>query len=137
VIDPFFYGEKYLEAIAKTFGEKGEAVAKTALRRWDLAGGKELKPVTLLQSVGVSVRVSPDKRYMFAPIRNDSYHWTVYALETGELVGRITTEGTSNMGVLDSRVYVSWGDEEGRDFLIARDLKSGKTLWTLPLQDRR
>jgi hypothetical protein len=138
VIDPFFFGEKYLEQIAKVFGEKGEAIAKAALRRWDLTRGKELKPVTFRHSVGISVRVSPDKRYGFAPIlRNDRYHWTVFSLETGKSVGRITTEGTSDMGVLGSRVYMSWGDEKGRDLLIALELKSGRTLWTLRLRDGR
>jgi hypothetical protein len=138
VFDPFFFGEKYLERIAKIFGEKGEAIAKTALRRWDLPSGKEFKPVTFRQSVGVRVHVSPDKRYVFAPIRRkDMYHWRVFSLETGKPVGRIRTEGISDMGVLGSRVYMSWGDEEGRAFLIARDLKSGKTLWTLRLHDAR
>jgi hypothetical protein len=137
VFDPLFFGQKYLEAVAKTFGEKGEAIVKTALRRWDLASGKEFKPVTFFQSVGVSVQVSPDKRYVFAPIRKDNYYWTVFSLETGERVGKVTTEGTSDMGVLGSRVYMSWSDENGRRSLIARDLKSGKNLWTLRLQDRR
>jgi hypothetical protein len=139
VFDPFFFGEKYLEEVAKEFGEKGtDAIAKTALRRWDLASGKEQKPVILLQSVGVSLRISPDKRYVFAPIlRKDLYHWTIHSLETGQQVGTITSEGTSEMGLLGTRVYVSWGDEEKRELLIARDLKSGKQLWTLQLHTGR
>jgi hypothetical protein len=85
-----------------------------------------------------TLRVSPDKRYVFSPsLRKDLYHWTVISLETGQPVGKITSEGTSDMGVLGSRLYFSWADEEGRELLIARDLKSGKTLWTLRLHDGR
>ena len=48
VFDPFFFNE-----------QDTNGIAKIALRRWDLANGKELKPVPLLRSEGLSVQVSP------------------------------------------------------------------------------
>jgi hypothetical protein len=125
VFDPFY------------FDQDTNGITKIALRRWDLGSGKELKPVPLLYSVGVSIHVSPDKRYGFVPIRDGIYYWTVFSLETGERVGTFTSEGRGDMGILGSRVYMNWSDEEAGKFLNVRDLKSEELLWTLRLQDGR
>jgi hypothetical protein len=117
--------------------EVGDTV-QTVMRRWNLASGKEHKPVVLLRTEGSRVKVSPDKRYVFTPIlRDGGADWTIFSLETGRQVGKVWAAGISDAGVLGPRVYFEVGSDQGGNFVSAHDLASGKSLWKVKAGNQR
>jgi hypothetical protein len=124
---------------------------KPGLRRWDLASGKEYAPVVLAQEHPCFLHVTSDQRHVLAHIglpeedlakKGLDTAMRIFALETGERVGKFPYETRAlDFGVRGTVLYYYVAGEPQRAFtpryLKAYDLKTGKSLWTLRLRDKR
>ncbi len=134
-------------AVAADLEAKGPQQS-VVLRRWELDGGKELAPVTLLTNRSLRVEWGADNKVVLvhpALVREalpaGDYAWWAFSAQTGKQVGKFEyAEGTAQATALGPHAYyVVQGRMIGRPpfgpnrtvprTLRAVDLKSGKLAW--------
>jgi hypothetical protein len=138
---------------ALAVSDSGGGTAKLTLKRWDLATGKELEPVELLQGKSLWPQVSPDGRYLFVhqalvkeQLPEGDYAWWVFGLADGKQVAKLPYEPGLTT-VLGPRAYFLTtqprkGPPVGGALVQPRqikavDLKTGKTEWERPIEPQR
>ena len=127
---------------------------KFVLHSWDLATSKANPPRELLAGRRLTVLPTVDERYLCLRDSISSADgeaskkigWSIYALATGDLVGRAPFEaGTQAIGLIGPRAYfLLSGPIRGpihRPFVHPRslkaiDLKTGKTVWERPVEGK-
>lgn len=116
---------------------------KVTLKRWELATGKELEPILLVQTNAVSAGPTLDGRYItitvnpgLAPGQKENECWIVDP-ETGKDVAKFSYEPPANHPtVVGNRLYYVSGAQLKTPmanaksyFLRAVDLTTGKLVW--------
>ena len=122
------------------------------LRRWDAKTGEPLPEQILFEGRPLAQLFSANRQYLLVssqtdqnPVGWDRYLWSVFSLESGELVGTMHYHRSGDhFFVLGStlfhlsrpfgrRVGDEWIEEPLK--LRAVDLGSGTVLWSIPLRD--
>jgi hypothetical protein len=143
-MEPFIVG-----TVAVVLGDTQDD--RPGLLRWDAASGKELLPIVLAKEHPAFLYVTSDKRHVLAYIglpekelvkKGLATDRRIFALETGEQVGRFPFDPNAlDFAVRGPVLYYYFQGEPGHGptprYLRAHDLKTGKPLWTLRLQDKR
>jgi hypothetical protein len=121
---------------------------KLTLRRWELASGKALDPLPLLEAPAFSWQMTSEhllahKALARTSLPEGDYAWWVFDLATGKEVAKLPYQpGTESATVLGPRAYyVVIGARGPRDrsqprTLHALDLKSGKVIWEHKVEPR-
>jgi hypothetical protein len=136
--------------IAGTQLENDGARARIILKRWDSGSGFPLPDVELFRGEHVLRFESADKRHLLvaerlAPGDFEEYEWTIFSLETGELLGRLRHHQShawflvsGNALIFESTPFGRLVDDswvEKPRALGAALLGSGAIVWTRPLRD--
>lgn len=126
---------------------------KAVLRRWDVATGKALEPITLLSGPALGVVVAADARTVLVlqsiyelspPVGHNA--WSAFSTETGKPLGKVPyPPGMSSVTAVGDRAFfivldmAPEGDFTGRmaRVLQAVELKTGKLLWQRPVSGGR
>jgi hypothetical protein len=147
-------GGQYKAVILQTEGEQ----QKLLLHSWDRTGKMNASPrelirgkdVTLLPTIDERVlgvrEVPPSPDHRTTNNERDRYAWTLYSVESGEVVARVFFDpSTQAMIVLGSRLFVLQGGPitgsltqpfQTTRILRAIDLKTGRMLWQRPIASK-
>jgi hypothetical protein len=140
VQNPLVVGDKVMSLAVEQAGQEQKLVRKA----WDLASGKELEPVTLMQGKSLFYLAGGDGKHVAVhqalvkeQLPQGDYAWWVFNLETGKEVIKFPyEEGTTGVSVVGPRAYYVVQTQKPGGFagvitrtLKAVDLKSGKVVW--------
>jgi outer membrane protein assembly factor BamB len=145
VPNPLVVGDKVMSLAVEQAGQDQKLVRKA----WDLASGKELEPVTLMQGKALSPLVGGDGKHVAVhqglvkeQLPQGDYAWWVFDLETGKEVAKFPyEEQTTGISVVGPRAFYVVQSQKAGGFggiinrtLKAVDLKSGKVVWDRPVE---
>jgi hypothetical protein len=117
--------------------------AGVVLKRWDVATGKALEPITLREGRNLLGRVEPNG-FALVTDHGDPRSCWVYSVDGGKELGRLTLpEAAREVRVIGRRAYVlRLLPHEGKGAnlfdqprgVTAYELATGKELWTYPIE---
>ena len=125
------------------------------LKRWDLASGKAMKPVQLLEGVQPVFQLSLDGRYIMAvesrpkdDVPANDYAIWIFSIKTAKQIAKLPVElVTSPASIIGTRLYSIVSENRNREFisggfiigrqLQATDLKTGAVIWQHPIEPER
>jgi hypothetical protein len=122
------------------------------LRRWDAKTGESLPERTLFDGRPLAQLFSANRQYLLVSSQSDQtpggwdrYLWSIFSLESGELVGTMryhrSADHFSVIGSTLLHLSRPFGRRAGDEWieeplkLRAVDLGSGTVLWSVPLRD--
>lgn len=129
----------------------GSAGPEIVLKRWNGEGGEALPDVLLHQGPFVLMYASADGRHLLVTTQATSgsleYLWTLFSLESGEVVGTNASAESQGHFTLVGNRLIHTGQpgsyKMGAGYqtlplrLMARELGNPAPLWELPLRDTR